>query len=79
MRRCSLIPDESRVIPVGLLKVADVAAPPSPVKVVVPVPAIVDMIPVDNVTLRMRLLLESATYTLPTDCGSKNPRYKHEQ
>lgn len=57
--------EESRAIPIGLYNVAEVAAPPSPVKLAVPVPAIVVIIPVDTVTLRTRLFNWSETYTLP--------------
>lgn len=46
--------EESRAIPTGLYNEAEVAAPPSPVKLPVPVPAIVVIIPVDTVTLRTR-------------------------
>ena len=55
----------STATPFGLLNVADVAAPPSPLNDVLPVPAMVVMMPVDTVTLRIRSLKESAMYTLP--------------
>ena len=51
--------------PCGKFKFAAVAAPPSPLKVVDPVPAMVVIIPVDIVTLRIRWLPRSAMYTLP--------------
>ena len=44
------LPDESTDTPNGLFNNALVAAPPSPLLPVVPVPAIVVMIPVDTVT-----------------------------
>ncbi len=40
----ALVPDESAVIPVGLHNVAAVAALPSPLKLLVPVPATVVII-----------------------------------
>ncbi len=66
--------EESRAIPIGLYNVADVASPPSPLKLPVPVPAIVVMTPVDAVILRTRLLYWSQMYTFPeestaTPCG----------
>ena len=52
------IPEESIATPYGKYNEADVASPPSPIAVLVPpVPAKVDIIPVDTVTFRMRLLL----------------------
>ena len=59
------VPEESSAKPLGPYNVADVASMPSVIKVVVPVPAIVVIMPVDIVTLRIRLLLLSAMYTLP--------------
>ncbi len=56
---------------------ADVAAPPLPLKLALPVPAIVDIIPVDIVTLRTRLLPQSATYTLPEESrATPSGRYR---
>ena len=48
------IPAASILTPTGAYNSADVAAPPSPLKLLVPVPAIVVIIPVDTVTLRIR-------------------------
>ena len=45
------------------------AGPLSPLKTVLPVPANVVIIPVDTVTLRIRLLKVSAMYTLPSRRG----------
>ncbi len=60
------VPAESRLSPKGMYNVALVAAPPSPLKPPVPpLPAIVVIIPVDIVTLRIRLLKLSDIYTLP--------------
>ena len=59
------IPDESSVTSYGYLNVALVAGPSSPLKLLVPVPATVDMIPVETVILRIRLLPVSPKYTLP--------------
>jgi hypothetical protein len=52
-----------------------VAAPPSPLYVVLPVPAMVDIIPVEIVTLRIRWLLESEIYKFPAESRytSKGP------
>ncbi len=61
----------STVTPYGLFNVADDAAPLSPLKPVLPVPAIVDIIPVDTVTLRIRLFHVSAMYTLPNHVESE--------
>ncbi len=47
------IPDESIATPAALIP-ADVAGPSSPLKLLVPEPAIVDIMPVDTVTLRIR-------------------------
>ena len=58
-------PEESTATSCGLDNSAEVAGPPSPLKLLEPTPATVEMIPVDTVTLRIRLLLLSATYTLP--------------
>src|SRR5665213_3191148 len=55
------LPDASRITYVGPLNSADVAWPPSPEKPLLPVPAMVEMIPL-VVTLRIRLLLWSAIY-----------------
>ncbi len=57
------IPDESSATPYGPYNAAEVAA--TPLLVLVPLPAIVYIIPVDIVTLRTALLLLSAMYTLP--------------
>jgi hypothetical protein len=62
-----LLPDESIAIPRGWYNAADVAAPLSPLKLPVPVPAIVDIIPVETVTLRIRLFTVSVMYTLPVE------------
>jgi len=59
-------PDESNPTPPGEYNVADVAAPPSPLFPLELLPATVLIIPVDTVTLRIRLLEESAMYTLPS-------------
>lgn len=50
------VPDESNATPTGLLNSADTASPPSPLKLPLPVPAIVFIISVDIVTLRTALL-----------------------
>ena len=55
----------STATPHGPFNVADVAAPSSPLDDAVPVPAMVVMMPVDTVTMRIRLLPLSAMYTLP--------------
>ena len=47
-------PDESIAASNGKFSVADMAKPPSPLKLPLPVPAIVVIIPVDTVTLRIR-------------------------
>ena len=65
MRRMRLLPPSamytlpaaSSATPVGLCSVANVACPPSPLNELVPVPAIVEITPVDLVTRRMRWLL----------------------
>ena len=67
----SAVPDASNAMPYGLHNVADVASPSSPLKLPDPVPAMVDIIPVDTVTLRMRLLLVSLMYTLPRQYGNQ--------
>ncbi len=60
------IPDASSPTPDGPFNVADVATPLSPVLLlVVPVPPNVEMMPVDTVTLRIRLLFMSPMYRLP--------------
>ncbi len=51
-------------MPLGRLSWAEVAAPPSPEYPATPVPAMVVMVP-PEVTLRIRLLFESAMYRLP--------------
>src|SRR5437763_1711676 len=51
------LPLLSTATPSGALRVADVAAAPSPVLPDEPVPAMVEMNPVDRVTLRMRWLV----------------------
>ena len=58
-------PEESNVSAAGQYNAAEVAAPPSPEKLPVPVPAIVVISPVDTLTLRIRLLPHSAMYKLP--------------
>ncbi len=59
------IPAESNTMPEGQFNVADVAGPPSPVKLpLVLLPATVVIIPVETVTFRMRLLPWSAINTL---------------
>ena len=62
-----IFPAESAAIAYGPNKLADVAAPPSPRKLLAPLPAIVEMTPVDMVILRIRLFLLSAMYTLPVE------------
>ena len=62
-----LIPDESKASPFGLYNVALVAGPLLPVKLVLPVPAYVVIIPVDAVILRMRWLPMSLKYTFPLE------------
>src|SRR5437667_6893 len=52
-------------MPDGQVRLAFVAAPPSPAKVGLPLPATVVMIPVAAATLRIRWLAESAMYRLP--------------
>ncbi len=64
-----MLPVESSLIPHGPFNVADVAAPLSPEKPAVPVPAIVVMMPVDTVTTRMRLLPMSEMYKLPREAA----------
>ena len=59
MNYISTIPDASNAT-INADNLADVAAPPSPLKLVDPVPANVVMIPVDIVTLRIRWLPLSA-------------------
>ena len=49
-----VLPDASIAVPVGYCNDADVASPPSPLKLLVPVPAIVVMMFVDAETLRIR-------------------------
>ncbi len=51
-----ILPALSRFIPAGYLMVAEVAAPPSPLEPMVPVPAIVLITLVEAVILRIRLL-----------------------
>ena len=51
--------------PFGPFKAALLAAPPSPLKLALPVPAYVVMMPVDAVILRTRWLLKSLKYTFP--------------
>ena len=55
---------EPTATPMGLLSIALVAMPPSPLKPAVPLPAIVLMVPA-ALTNRMRLLPTSAMYRLP--------------
>jgi hypothetical protein len=50
------VPDVSKTSPTGLYSVALVDAPPSPLKLVDPVPAIVYITLVEAVILRTRLL-----------------------
>ena len=59
------LPLLSTLMPQGLLNAADVAAPLSPLKLAAPVPAMVEMMPVETVILRTRLLPPSPIYTLP--------------
>src|SRR5438309_5839044 len=59
------LPLASSATAVGLLRLALVAAPPSPAKVGLPLPATVVMIPVAAATLRIRWLEWSAMYRLP--------------
>ncbi len=59
------LPEVSTLTPYGKYNAALVAAPLSPLKVVLPVPANVVIIPVETVTLRIRWLYRSAMYTLP--------------
>ncbi len=61
------IPDESSATPLGVFIAANIASPLSPVKVGEPVPAIVNTIPVDIITLRIRLFPVSQMYTLPVN------------
>ncbi len=58
-----LIPEVSMHNPKGLFKVALLATPPLPLKLAVPVPAYVVIIPVDDVILRTRLFSLSLKYT----------------
>ena len=50
------LPDPSTATPTGVYTAAFVAAPLSPLKLLAPVPAIVEMTLVGAETLRMRLL-----------------------
>src|SRR5437773_11090275 len=59
------LPLASSATAAGLLRLALVAAPPSPAKLGLPLPATVVMIPVAAVTLRIRWLELSAMYRLP--------------
>ena len=59
------LPAASSAMPHGQFSVANVACPPSPLNEPMPVPANVEMMPVDLVTRRMRLLPLSAMYKLP--------------
>src|SRR5207244_9609408 len=59
------LPLASSATPDGPLRLAPVAAPPSPAKVKLPLPATVVMIPVAAATLRIRWLNWSAIYRLP--------------
>ena len=54
-----MLPAPSNATPLGTESLATVAAPPSPPKLGVPDPAMVEMFP-DVSTLRMRWLKESA-------------------
>ena len=58
------LPAASSATSWGLLSCAAVAAPPSPLKPAVPVPATVEITPAEF-TLRMRWLFHSAMYRLP--------------
>ena len=65
------LPDASTAMPYGWLSVADVACPPSPLNEPVPpygmpLPAIVEITPVDLVIRRMQLFCVSAMYRLPS-------------
>ncbi len=66
MYECNKVPDASSATPDGLLNVAAVACPLSPLKLLVPVPAMVEISPVETVILRTRLLI-SEKYTLPVE------------
>ena len=71
-RRRDYVPDESTATLEGEDNDEDVATL-SPLKpAFVLLPAIVDIMPVDTVTLRIRLLSVSTTYTLP-DASSATP------
>ena len=61
------IPEVSMHSPSGPFNVALLAIPPSPLKLAVPIPAYVEMIPVDTEIKRMRLLLLSLRYTSPLE------------
>ena len=60
-----LVPEESLHNPYGEFRVALLATPPSPLKLAVPVPAYVLIIPVEAAILRKRLLALSLKYTFP--------------
>ena len=60
------MPAVSTATPRGPPSIASVPAPPSPLKPCSPLPATVIMMPVLAVHSRIRLLLSSAMYTLPT-------------
>ena len=59
------LPEPSTATPVGVLKLALVAGPPSPLKPLTPFPATVVMTPVSAATRLMRPLAQSAMSTLP--------------
>ncbi len=62
-----MFPEVSTATELGPNKFADVAALPSPIKLFAPLPAIVEITPVEIVTLRTRLFSESAMNTLPVE------------
>ena len=57
-------PDWSAAIPHGSFNCAEVAGPPSPEKPATPVPAIVEIVPVDEIS-RTRAITSSTKYTFP--------------
>src|SRR5437667_213783 len=61
------LPPASTATPTGTLRLAFVAAPPSPAKPKTPLPATVVMIPVAAPTLRIRSLPRSAMQRLPPE------------
>jgi hypothetical protein len=57
----------------GKFIVAEVAKPPSPLKLAIPVPAMVVINPVDTSTIRIRSLVAAAKYTSPVTGDTHTP------